>query len=129
MIKLYQAIKEKLGTEFPVTYQTMREDKEGVVGIYLYESSNDVEDLAGDTVYESIKCHIQVNATNSEEGIIQALTYLRQFVDRIETENSTVDGIDFVMARHIGPRAICIGKNGYNIQVCVCNIDIKYILD
>ena len=43
LMLVYAAVKEKLGTEYEnVFFQTMREDKQGDVGIYLYESSNDV---------------------------------------------------------------------------------------
>ena len=46
MMLLYEAVKHNLGTAYPnVFFQTMREDQPGDVGIYLYESANDREDL------------------------------------------------------------------------------------
>ena len=128
LMLVYDAVKEKLGTEYEnVFFQTMREDKQGDVGIYLYESSNDVEDLGGDDVYNCIKVQVQVNSEQSEEGLQTALNYLTSFVERIENEASNVDGIGFISAQHIGPRAIPIGKNDFNIIVCKSTIDLKYI--
>lgn len=128
LMLVYNAVKEKLGTEYEnVFFQTMREDKQGDVGIYLYESSNDLEDLSGDEVYNNIKVQIQVNSEQSEKGLQTALNYLTSFVDRIENEASNVDGIEFISAQHIGPRAIPIGKNDFNIIVCKSTIDLKYI--
>ena len=128
LMLVYDAVKEKLGTEYEnVFFQTMREDKQGDVGIYLYESSNDVEDLSGDDVYNCIKVQVQVNSEQSEEGLKTALNYLTSFVERIENEASNVDGIGFISAQHIGPRAIPIGKNDFNIIVCKSTIDLKYI--
>ena len=128
LMLVYDAVKEKLGTEYVnVFFQTMREDKQGDVGIYLYESSNDVEDLSGDDIYNCIKIQVQVNSEQSEEGLQTALNYLTSFVERIENEASNVDGIEFISAQHIGPRAIPIGKNDFNIIVCKSTIDLKYI--
>ena len=128
LMLVYNTVKEKLGTEYEnVFFQTMREDKQGDVGIYLYESSNDVEDLSGDDIYNCIKIQVQVNSEQSEEGLKTALNYLTSFVERIENEASNVDGIEFISAQHIGPRAIPIGKNDFNIIVCKSTIDLKYI--
>jgi hypothetical protein len=128
LMLVYDAVKEKLGTEYEnVFFQTMREDKQGDVGIYLYESSNDAEDLSGDDIYNCIKIQVQVNSEQSEEGLKTALNYLTSFVERIENEASNVDGIEFISAQHIGPRAIPIGKNDFNIIVCKSTIDLKYI--
>ena len=49
--------------------------------------------------------------------------------ERIENENSDVDGIEFVSAMHLGPRAIAIGKNNYNILICRSVIDLKYTFE
>ena len=128
LMLVYDAVKEKLGTEYEnVFFQTMREDKQGDVGIYLYESSNDVEDLSGDDIYNCIKIQVQVNSEQSEKGLKTALNYLTSFVEKIENEASNVDGIEFISAQHIGPRAIPIGKNDFNITVCKSTVDLKYI--
>lgn len=124
---IYEAIEKKLGDDFEnVFYQTMREDKPGDVGIYLYESANDEEDLCGNEVYNCIKVHIQVNSEQSTEGMAKALRYLTKFTERIENENSDVDGVEFISAMHLGPRAIVIGKNNHNILICRSVIDLKY---
>ena len=125
---IYEAVKNKLGDEYEnVFFQTMREDTPGDVGIYLYESANDIEDLQGKEVYNNIKVHVQVNSVQSTDGIAKALRYLTKFTERIENETSDVDGIEFVSAMHLGPRAIPIGKNDFNIIVCKSTIDLKYI--
>lgn len=127
---VYDAVKEKLGDEYSdVFYQTMKEDQPNQVGIYLYESSNDLEDLGGNEVYNCIKVQIQVNCEQSELGIRKAMKYLSDFVERIENEESTIDGIEFISAEHLGPRALVIGKNNYNILICRSVIDLKYTFD
>lgn len=128
MIRLYKSIENKLGTQFgPINRQSRKEDVNRAVGIFLYESSNDEYDSDG-IVYECIKAHIEVNASNEVE-ITEALQYLRRFVDRIEEETSGINGLTFEMVEHVGPKAVPIGKNGYNLHVCVSNIDIKYNLN
>lgn len=127
---LYDAIREKLGTEYEnVFYQSMREDQPGDVGIYLYESSNDSMDMAGNDIYNSVKVQVQVNAEQSAEGLGKALNYLKDFTYKIESEDSDIEGVEFISTMHIGPRAIAIGKNKYNILVCRSVIDLKYILE
>jgi hypothetical protein len=127
---VYEAVKEKLGTEYAnIFYQTMREEQSGDVGIYLYESSNDTEDISGNEVFNCVKVHIQVNAEQSADGMAKALRFLSSFTERIENENSNVEGIEFISAEHIGPRAIPIGKNKYNILVCRATVDLKYTFE
>ena len=129
-MKIYEAVEKKLGNDFEnVFYQTMREDQPGDVGIYLYESANDLEDLQGQEVYNCIKVHVQVNSEQSTEGMAKALRYLNKFTERIENENSDVDGIEFISAQHLGPRAIPIGKNNFNILVCKSTVDLKYTFE
>lgn len=129
-MKIYEAVEKKLGNEYEnVFYQTMREDKPGDVGIYLYESANDEEDLSGNEVYNCIKVHVQVNSEQSTEGMAKALRYLTKFTERIENENSDVDGVEFISAMHLGPRAIAIGKNNHNILICRSVIDLKYTFE
>lgn len=129
-MKIYEAVEKKLGNDFEnVFYQTMREDQPGDVGIYLYESANDEEDLSGNEVYNCIKVHVQVNSEQSTEGMTKALRYLTKFTERIENENSDVDGVEFISAQHLGPRAIAIGKNNYNILICRSVIDLKYTFE
>lgn len=129
-MKVYEAVEKKLGNGYEnVFYQTMREDQPGDVGIYLYESANDEEDLGGNEVYNCIKVHVQVNSEQSTDGMAKALRYLSKFTERIETELSDVGGIEFIGAEHVGPRAIPIGKNKYNILVCRSVIDLKYTFE
>ena len=130
IMKIYEAVENKLGDEYEnVFYQTMREDQPGDVGIYLYESANDVEDMAGEEVFNCIKVHVQVNSEQSTEGMAKALRYLTKFTERIENENSDVDGVEFISAMHLGPRAIPIGKNDFNILVCKSTVNLKYTFE
>lgn len=127
---LYDAVEKKLGTEYEnIFHHSMREDVPGDVGIYLYESANDVEDLSGAEVYNCIKVQVQVNAEKSKDGMKKAIKYLSTFVERIENESSDIDEVEFISARHIGPRALAIGKNEYNILVCRSVIDLKYTFE
>ena len=129
-MKIYEAVEKKLGNDFEnVFYQTMREDKPGDVGIYLYESADDLEDLQGQEVYNCIKVHVQVNSEQSTEGMTKALRYLTKFTERIENETSDVDGVEFISVQHLGPRAIAIGKNNNNILICRSVIDLKYTFE
>ena len=130
MMSVYEAVEKKLGTDYEnVFYQTMREDQPGDVGIYLYESANDLEDLQGQEVFNCIKVHVQVNSEQSTEGMAKALRYLTEFTERIENETSDVEGIEFISATHLGPRAIAIGKNNHNILICRSVIDLKYTFE
>ena len=129
-MKIYEAVEKKLGTDYEnIFYQTMREDQPGDVGIYLYESANDEEDLQGQEVFNCIKVHIQVNSEQSTEGMAKALRYLTKFTERIENETSDVDGVEFISAMHLGPRAIAVGKNNHNILICRSVIDLKYTFE
>lgn len=127
---VYEAVRIKLGKEYPnVFYQMTREDKDGDVGIFLYESSNDLRDIAGGDVYNSIKVHIQINAPRSADGLVKAIDYLTRFVDKIENTPSNIPNISFIEAVHIGPKAVPIGRNKFDILVCKCDIDLKYVFN
>lgn len=145
MLRLYDVVKEKLGDKYKlITNQVRLDDKPGAVGIFIYESSNDSEYMDGTTEYESIKIHVEVNSIKYEDeidingnlvmdgmtkGINEAINYLRDFVYKMEREQTNVVGIELVDCQHVGPRAFPIGKNGCNTQICVCNIDVKYLID
>ena len=127
LMLVYDAVETKLGSDYAnVFHQSAREDEVGDVGIYLYESANDVEDMAGNEVYNCIKVQVQVNAENNKASIRKAIKYLTRFTKRIENETSYIPGINFVSAQHIGPRAYPLGKNEYNIFICRSVIDLKY---
>ena len=128
IIDLYDVIKLNL-PELPfknVYFNTMQEDLEGDVGIYLYESSNDLEDMSGDVYMRNIKVQVQVNSFKSFEGLKQAIEYLTLFVNKIEYNAETTDKISLMGCKHIGPVAIPIGRNKFGILVCRSTIDLKY---
>lgn len=127
--KLYQAIENKLGTKYSVTYESLKEDVEygadNICGIFLYIGQNDEYDFDG-CMYEVVKAHIQVHTDGSIEKTDDAIGYLRDFVDKIENEKSEVAEVKFISCRHIGAKALPTGYNSYNTQVCVSNIEIFY---
>lgn len=140
MNRLYNAIAKKLDGIYEtdivgvdklkkqaIKKERMKADTVGIVGIFLYPSSNDEEDLGG-LVYESIKAHIQLNVTPGID-MIKGMNFLRSFVERIEAEDSEIEGCEFIVCKHIGPKASPMGINDYSVQICACNIDIKYNLD
>ena len=131
MLKVYEAVRAKLNAETysNIFYQTMRENEEGDVGIYLYDSSNESKGIDGTIFYDSVKVQVQVNAYKSVSGMETALNYLDEFTRRMETEDSDIEGISFISAEHQGARALVIGKNEYGIQIVRCILDLKYILD
>lgn len=125
---LYDAVRLKLGDKYKnVYYQMQKEDEENNVGIYLYSGQNDVRSIDGNDVYNCIKVHVQVNCERSLNGLVDGLDYLSSFVDRIENETCELANILFVDAVHIGPKAVPIGRNKYDIQVVKCDIDLKYV--
>ena len=130
MLKIYEAVRAKLGNTYQnVFYQTMRENEEGDVGIYLYDSSNENKGIDGTIFYDSVKVQVQVNAYKSIDGMETALNYLDEFTRKMETEQSDIEGISFISCEHQGARALAIGKNEYGIQIVRCILDLKYILD
>ena len=103
MSLIYDLVEEKLPLNVysTITWQTMRDDTVGIVGIFLYESSNDEEDLSGEQIYNCIKAQIQVNSEQSETGLKKALNYLSDFVENIENNTSSTlsDKIEIISAR------------------------------
>lgn len=128
MMNIYDLVKSKLGDVYAnVFYQTMRADKHGDVGIYLYQGQDDLEDMCGNAVYNCIKIHVQINSEKGNDGLSKALQYLSDFTYRIEKEQSDMDNIQIISAKHLGPRAVPIGKNEFGILICKCDIDLKYV--
>lgn len=120
-------IRMKLGDEYPnVTFQSQKDDIPGSVGVYLYESSNDKKSLNGEVVYDSIKIQVQITCDRSYNSLTNAMDYLTDFVNRIESEKSDIPRINIISAEHIGPKAIPIGRNKYDLQVVKSTIDLKY---
>ena len=130
MMLLYEAVRRKLPDRYKnVFYQYMRDDQIGDVGIYLYQGENDLYTIDGATQYNTVKVHVQVNADKSTQGLQEALDYLTEFVDRIENEQCDISNISFISANHIGPKAIPIGRNEFDIQVVKSDINLKYVFD
>ena len=127
--KLYQAIEAKLppSLDYTVYYHYMREDEPGDCGIYLYESSNDKESIGGEDIYNCIKVQVQVNYGKSINDSFKAIDWLTNFVNNIETEPSTIEGVEFIAAQHQGPKALDIGQNQYGLGLVRSIIDLKYI--
>lgn len=125
---LYKVAYDMLGTRYKVkSYESMSSDKEGEVGIFLYDAGNDLLTLDGDITYKQVKLHVQVNSYKSDNGFFDALNYLENFVDVIENNQPHIEGIKFIEVVHNGMKARQFGKNEHNIHQCACNILIKYI--
>lgn len=122
---VYEAIRNKLPNVYTnVFYQFTRDDQIGDVGIYLYEGQNDLYSIDGEEVYAPIKAHIQVNAGKSIDEINKALDYLEEFVNRIENEQSGISGISFISVKHLGPKAIPIGRNKFDINIVKTDLEL-----
>lgn len=131
MLRLYNDIKKKLlkdNTFDKITFQTMKEDEPGTVGIYLYPSRNDEETLDGE-VGEFIKCHIQVNSRPGVAGIQETSDYLRRFIKEIEKEVSETNGLEYVECKHLGAKVQPLPKNASGVAGACCNIEIQYIFN
>lgn len=127
---LYEAVRIKLGSEYDnVTYQTMKEDVEGAVGIYLYESANERQAIDGNIIYDCIKIQVQVNSEKNIQGLQRAMNYLDMFTRKMENEPCNLNNLTFIEVNHLGPRAVVIGKNQFGISVVKCTLDLKYIFD
>lgn len=126
---MYGTVESKLpkNPAYKVYYQTMHSDRTGEVGIYLYESKNDEEDLSGEQVYRNVKAHVQVNCLEGTNGLIEGLRYLEEFVENIENSAYGINGLQLVSVTHTGPRALPIGKSDKGINICRSVVDIKYI--
>ena len=130
MTRLYKFIESCLpaGVFNSATWETMSEDIPGDVGIFLIESKNDIECIDGETLEESIKAQIMVNAFEGEDGIDQVSKYLRDFLDNIENTIINKDGLEIIRVRHLGPKASKAYVNGLGISVWRCEINIDYLL-
>lgn len=125
----------KVKTKPQMFNQTMREDVPGDVGVYLYQSSNDLKDIEGDIVYRNIKATVLVNGFNGDDGMELAYKYLERFVDRLENPNTSeylpvleYKGTRLIQVEHQGPVALAIGHNDKGLTVYRCVMAIKYSL-
>lgn len=127
MLRLYRFVESCLPDTFEnITYDSMDEDKQGQVGIFAYQSEDDAESLEG-TIWENIKFQIQVTANSGESGMQEVSDYLRDFIKIIESKMDSGDNtLEIIQCKHIGPKAIKIKTNDYNIALWRCVINIKY---
>ena len=130
IIYIYEIAKLFLGDKYKdISYQYQQEDKEGSVGIYLYEGANDRKDIGGDVVYKTVKLHVQVNCFKSHQGLLDGINYISSFVDKIENSPSPFKILTFDSVEHLGPKAIPIGRNKYGITIVKCDVNIQYIIN
>lgn len=131
IVMLFPAIEEKLPptNKYNIFYKNMREDIPNDCGIYLYESSNDLEDISGTDIYDCIKVQVQVLVEGNFQAICEGLDWLTKFVERIESEPSTISGVEFISVMHQGPKALDVGQNDYGFELCRSVLDIKYTLN
>ena len=124
---IYDDIINNLGTEYDkITCQYMDEDSKDTVGIYLYESSSDLNDFNNNLIYSNVKCQIQVQVDKTEEDINKALNYLNEFIDKYKYSKSKVKEFNKIHVSVIGSKSIALGVNKYGFMVCKSTINIKY---
>lgn len=129
MTRLYEFVEKCLPEGvYEVTYEDMNEETEGAVGIYLLGSKADIRDLEGGTSMRSVKADLRIQARQGLAGIQEVSSYLEAFIDNIENAVSDIDGLDIISAYYIGNKYNKIKKNGFNIPIWKCEINIDYIL-
>lgn len=130
MLRLYKFVESCLDDTYEtVVYDSIDTDKQGQVGIFLYQSSDDEETL-DETQWESIKAQVQVTANPGEAGIQEVSDYLRSFIDKIEGKyESGLIGLEIINCHHIGGKVLKIKTFDNNISMWRSVIDIKYKLN
>lgn len=128
MERLYEFIESFLPKDYEIYYQTLEENKHSQIGIFLYQGEADKETLDGNCLYESVKCHIEINCNKSENALIKALDNIRKFCIDIKDSTSNIEGLDIVDIQILN-KSIPIGKNEHGIQKVVSNLNIKYNLE
>ena len=128
MERLYNFIEKYLPSNYDITYQTIDENKENTIGIFLYQGQADKKLLDGYCVSEDIKVHIELNCGKQSNDIIKAMNDLRKFAVDIEDAESDIDGLEVLFIKILN-KAIPIGKNQHGIQKVVSNLEITFTLE
>lgn len=128
MERLYKFIKDNLPSTYDISYQTIDENKENTIGIFLYQGQADKKSSSSQCIAEDIKAHIELNCNSANNGIIKALNDLRKFAINIQKAKTNIDGL-YIINIKILNKAIPIGRNQHGIQKVVSNIEIMYALE
>lgn len=128
MERIYKFIEGHLPTDYNISYQTLEENKDNQIGIFLYQGQADKNSLDGYCIAENIKAHIEVNCANTEDGIIKAMNDLRKFAFNIVSADSEIEGLEILFIKVLS-KAIPIGKNQHGIQKVVSNLEITFTLE
>lgn len=125
MERIYKFIEQYLPDTYNISYQTLEENKDNQIGIFLYQGQADKNSLDGYCIAENIKAHIEVNCANT--GIIKAMNELRKFALNISSADSEIEGLEILFIKVLS-KAIPIGKNQHGIQKVVSNLEITFTL-
>ena len=134
MIRLYRFIEKNLGTEYrDVFYESCDESVVGNVCINIYPGPGIKKTISGRKMYESIKASVTVlvgptDTVSSEDAVQNAHTYLRNFVEKMESEPVPLEGFEVLSVQGMGNPSNNGGRNGYGILQVYCNIEIKCII-
>lgn len=110
-----------------ISYQNYDESKSNSVAIILLDSRNDEVNLSGETEWEALKFELRVVCDKNQKNIFENQNMLRNFVEKFEECESTVDDLVIVFAKHLGAKAKPTRINGYGLPESKCIIDFNYI--
>ena len=135
VIRLYRFIEKNLGNDYrDIYYESCDESVANNVVITIYGGQGVKKTISGAKVYESLKCTVTVlvgpgdASISSEDAIQKAHSYLRKFVDRVESDPIPLEGFDVLGVQCMGNPSRSIGRNGYGLMQVVTNIEIKCII-
>ena len=114
--------------QYRVSFQTIDVTTPESIGLWLEGSANDLEDMAGNTLLEYIKLHVQIQTGPSEESIFHALNFLRTACEKLESiKGEQAEGLYIKKIKRMGPKSVIIGSNDTG-SIAVANYSIMYTL-
>lgn len=129
MIRLYRFVESCLPeSNRTVTYESMDDDTPDNVGIFLFPAEEDEVCLDG-TQWENIKVQVQVTSNSSEDDISKVSSYLRSFINNIESNFSCGDGLEIINVSAIRKMPQKFHTNNQMISKWESEVKIKYILE
>ena len=126
--RLFDYLKECLGTDYTVSFQTIHEDQPDQLGVFFYQGIEDDQFLDGSDRYECYNVHLQLQTQPSEDEIFRGMDYLREMVDFFEQEAEGNDLVDIVNITRKGARVSPLGNNEHGYPVLVSNLQVLYLL-
>lgn len=109
-----------------ITYLSMNENLENAMGIFIYEGVPEPTFITGTSVLESIKIHMEFQATKDKASAMVALNWMRKVVDTVLSMETQPDGFSVVLEL-VGPKAIPIGTSEGGVPTIASNIQVRYV--